>query len=185
MKIPLKEIETNISGFKVCSQCWSINLKDSKFCKNCGSSEFENSDEVISAMVSQLYSLGINSVTIEDNNEKKFDIEDNDEKIEKITQELIELDKRKEKLIEELEKIKAKKFGWKYKIVLPYECRATAYGDYVAYFKTKEEADEVMEKIKKGEALFSDADWIVESENIEDTFNDVYMYNDVELKEIN
>jgi hypothetical protein len=114
------------------------------------------------------------------------EIENNiDGKIEKISQELIKIDKRKEELEKELERLKAKKFGWKYKIVLPYECRATAYGDYVAYFKTKEEADEVMEKIKKGEAFYSDADWQVESENIGDTFDDELLYEEAELKEIN
>jgi len=106
-------------------------------------------------------------------------------KTEEILKELQELEERKQVLLKELEKAKAEKFGFKYKIILPYECQASVYGDYVAYFKTKEEADEVMEKVRRGEALFSEADWIIESENIEDTFNDKFIYNEAELIEIN
>lgn len=104
--------------------------------------------------------------------------------IEEILKELREVEKRKEELKEELKKAEAKKFGFKYKITLPYECQASAYGDYVAYFKTKEEADEVIEKIKKGEALFSDADWDIESEIISDTWNDTFIYEEAKLEKI-
>jgi len=68
--------------------------------------------------------------------------------------------------------------------MLPYECQASVYGDYVAYFKTKKEADEVMEKIRKGEALYSDADWEINSEEIADTWNDEFIYDEAELRKI-
>jgi len=104
---------------------------------------------------------------------------------EKILKELQELEERKQTLLKELEKAKAEKFGFKYKIILPYECQASVYGDYVAYFKTKEEADEVMEKVRRGEALFSDVEWEFSSEEIADTWNDDFIYDEAELVKIN
>ena len=103
---------------------------------------------------------------------------------EEIIKELNKIEKRKEELQRELEKIKAKEFGLKYKIVLPYECQARVCGDYVAYFETKDEADEVMEKIKRGEALFSDAEWQVASEEITDTWDDEFIYDEAKIQKI-
>ncbi|WP_456470046.1 hypothetical protein [Caminibacter sp.] len=103
---------------------------------------------------------------------------------EEILKELNEIKKRKEELEKELEEIKAQESGFKYKVILPYECSAKAYGDYVAYFKTKAEADAVMKKIKKGEALFSDAEWNVASEEITDTWNDEFIYEDAKIEKI-
>jgi len=65
------------------------------------------------------------------------------------------------------------------------KCEGAISGNYVAYCKTKEEVDEIMKTIKRGEAFLSDADWEVESEEVYDTFNDELFYENVEVKKLN
>ena len=102
---------------------------------------------------------------------------------EQIVKELLEIENRKRELEKELEEIKMEEYGFKYKVFLPYECSAKAVGDYVAYFKTKEEADEVLENLKKGKIV--EVDWQVASEELVDTWNDEIDYDEAYIQEQN
>lgn len=102
---------------------------------------------------------------------------------EQIIKELLEIENRKKELERELEKIKMEEYGFKYKVVLPYECNAKAVGDYIAYFKTKEEAKKVLESLKKGK--IAEADWQVASEEVVDVWGDDFEYNEAYIQEQN
>ncbi|WP_456470054.1 hypothetical protein [Caminibacter sp.] len=105
-------------------------------------------------------------------------------KVEKLFKKIENLKNKIKKLEKELEEEKMKVMGKKVKIILPYSCKAEVVGDYVAYFESEEEAKEVLDAIKNGKMFVGEIDWNIASEEIYDTWEEDYDFEDAEIKTI-
>ena len=52
IEVPLANIETKPSDFKVCKKCGSLNWYENESCFNCGAEEFDESEEAVWKWVS-------------------------------------------------------------------------------------------------------------------------------------
>jgi len=102
-----------------------------------------------------------------------------------ILDEIRELENRQQNLYKKIEKIKAKEYKWCCKVVVPYECSAKTYGEYVAYFEDEDKAKEVVKSIQNDESMYHmDIDWEVANEVVTDTYDDDFITEEIEIKKI-
>ena len=145
------------------------------YVKECGLVGLDlNYEEVVEICEEDVLETYTSDVEIEDLNEGKG--------IDEILKKIRKLEAKKEELEKELERVKAKKLGFKYKVILPYKSEATVNGNYLIYAKNKKEVEEIKQALSKGEILLSKFDLYLESEHIEDNSNEDFIYSNATVE---